>query len=113
MVLPFSLSSVSAITESLGAAAPHDPNSFEGIMELSRRDLMKYGVLGSAALLLPIERVARTQLRVNDRMPASGLPKPYTLPFQTPPVPTPLPSPTSTTCTCGPRRSRSSAPASR
>jgi FtsP/CotA-like multicopper oxidase with cupredoxin domain len=61
-------------------------------MELSRRDLMKYGVLGSAALLLPIERVARTQLRVNDRMPASGLPKPYTLPFQTSPVPTPLQS---------------------
>jgi FtsP/CotA-like multicopper oxidase with cupredoxin domain len=61
-------------------------------MELSRRDLMKYGVLGSAALLLPIERVARTQLRVNDRMPASGLPKPFTLPFQTPPVPTPLQS---------------------
>jgi spore coat protein A len=51
---------------------------------------MKYGVLGSAALPLPIERVARMQLRVNDRMAASGLPKPFTLPFQTPPVPTPL-----------------------
>jgi FtsP/CotA-like multicopper oxidase with cupredoxin domain len=61
-------------------------------MELSRRDLMKYGVLGSAALLLPVERLARTQLRINDRMPTSGLPKPFTLPFQTPPVPTPVKS---------------------
>jgi spore coat protein A len=61
-------------------------------MELSRRDLMKFGVLGSAALLLPIERVARTQLRINDRMPTSGLPKPFTLPFQTPPVPVPVKS---------------------
>ena len=58
-------------------------------MELSRRDLMKYGVLGSAALLLPLERAARTQLLINDRMPTSGLPKPYTLPFQTPPVAVP------------------------
>jgi spore coat protein A, manganese oxidase len=58
-------------------------------MELSRRDLMKYGVLGSAALLLPIERVARTKLSVANRMPASGLPKPFTLPFQIPPVPVP------------------------
>ena len=58
-------------------------------MELSRRDLMKYGVLGSAALLLPLERTARTQLLIKDRMPASGLPKPYTLPFQVPPVAVP------------------------
>ena len=30
------------------------------IVDLSRRDVLKLGVLGSAALLLPIERVART-----------------------------------------------------
>jgi spore coat protein A, manganese oxidase len=48
-------------------------------MELSRRDLMKYGLLGSAAMLLPLERVARTQLLLKDRMPTSGLPKPFEL----------------------------------
>jgi len=55
-------------------------------MELSRRDVMKYGMLGSAALLLPIERVARTKLPLASQMPASGLPKPFELPWQTPPV---------------------------
>jgi len=55
-------------------------------MELSRRDLLKYGLLGSAAMLLPLERVARTQLLLSDRMPESGLPKPYELPFRVPPV---------------------------
>jgi len=55
-------------------------------MELSRRDLLKYGLLGSAAMLLPLERVARTQLLLSDRMPASGLPKPYELPWRVPPV---------------------------
>ena len=50
-------------------------------MELSRRDLLKYGMLGSAALLLPIERVARTKLLLKDRMPSSGLPKPFELDF--------------------------------
>ena len=38
-------------------------------VELSRRDLLKYGLLGSAAMLLPLERVARTQLLLTDRMP--------------------------------------------
>src|SRR5919206_1660592 len=55
-------------------------------MELSRRDLLKYGLLGSAAMLLPLERVARTQLLLSDRMPTSGLPKPFELPWQVPPV---------------------------
>ena len=53
-------------------------------MQLSRRDLMKFGVLGSAALLLPIERLARTQLLLNDRMPNSGLPKPFELDWRVP-----------------------------
>jgi spore coat protein A, manganese oxidase len=68
---------------------PTQPNLQRGRMELSRRDLMKYGVLGSAALVLPLERVARTKALLSDRMPTSKLPKPYTLPFQTPPVPVP------------------------
>jgi spore coat protein A len=55
-------------------------------MELSRRDFLKYGLLGSAALLLPMERAARTQVLLNDRMPASALPKPFELPWATPPV---------------------------
>ncbi|MEA2317897.1 MAG: hypothetical protein QOD44_2086 [Solirubrobacteraceae bacterium] len=55
-------------------------------MELRRRELLKLGVFGSAALLLPMERVARTELALRDRMPASRLPKQFTVPFSTPPV---------------------------
>ncbi|MDX6378888.1 MAG: hypothetical protein QOE98_3191, partial [Gaiellaceae bacterium] len=55
-------------------------------MELRRRELLKLAVFGSAALLLPIERVARTELALRDRMPASRLPKQFTVPFTTPPV---------------------------
>jgi spore coat protein A len=62
-------------------------------MELSRRDLMKYGILGSAALLLPIERVARTQLLLKDRMAASRLPKPYELDWREAPVAHPVATP--------------------
>src|SRR4051794_23805403 len=53
---------------------------------INRRDLMKLGVLGSAALLLPVERVARAQLAVGNRIAASRLPKPFTVPFAIPPV---------------------------
>jgi len=38
-------------------------------MELSRRDLLKLGLFGSAALLLPAERVARTALAEANRIP--------------------------------------------
>ncbi len=58
-------------------------------MELSRRDLLKLGLFSSAALMLPAERIARTQLAVNNRIPASQLPQPFTVPFATPPVLTP------------------------
>src|ERR687885_401311 len=54
-------------------------------MQLSRRDLLKVGLFSSAALVLPAERIARTQLAVSDRMPQSKLPAPFTLPFQKPP----------------------------
>jgi len=42
-------------------------------MELSRRDLLKLGLFGSAALLLPAERVARTALAEANRIPESRL----------------------------------------
>jgi FtsP/CotA-like multicopper oxidase with cupredoxin domain len=53
-------------------------------MEISRRDVLKAGLFGSAALLLPIERLARTKLAVANRLPQSRLPAPFTLPFTTP-----------------------------
>ena len=59
-------------------------------MELSRRDLLKLGFFGSAALMLPAERIARTQLAIADRLPASRLPQPFTVPFAVPPVATPV-----------------------
>ena len=58
----------------------------KGIMELSRRDLLKVGLFSSAALMLPAERVARTKLAVANRLPQSKLPEPFTLPWKTPPA---------------------------
>ena len=51
-------------------------------MDLSRRDLLKIGAFGSAALALPLERVARTQLALDNRIPASELPAPFTVPVR-------------------------------
>ena len=42
-------------------------------MDLSRRDVLKLGVLGSASLLLPIERVARTASATAGRLDAGAL----------------------------------------
>jgi len=42
-------------------------------MELSRRDLVKLGLVGGAALLVPIDGVARTALK----RPLRDLPKPF------------------------------------
>jgi spore coat protein A, manganese oxidase len=58
-------------------------------MQLSRRDMLKIGLFSSAALMLPAERMARAQLALDNRIPTSDLPKPFTLPFQRPPVLTP------------------------
>ena len=55
-------------------------------MELNRRDLLKVGLFGSAALMLPAERIARTKLAVADRMPHSALPEPFTMPWAVPPL---------------------------
>jgi spore coat protein A len=59
-------------------------------MELRRRELLKLGLFGSAALILPAERVARTKLAIGNRIAASRLPKPFTVPFEVPPVAVPL-----------------------
>jgi spore coat protein A, manganese oxidase len=53
-------------------------------LDLSRRDLLKIGAFGSAALLLPLERF--TNAAAPSRMPASQLPQPFTLPFTVPPT---------------------------
>jgi spore coat protein A len=44
-------------------------------MQLSRRDVLKLGVLGSAALVLPLERVARTKLAQANRLSGSSVPQ--------------------------------------
>src|SRR4051794_14987093 len=59
-------------------------------MVLSRRDVLKLGLFSSAALALPLERVARTQLAVDNRIPASRLPSPFSVPFARPPVLAPV-----------------------
>src|SRR5215210_2517843 len=60
------------------------------MMELRRRELLKLGLFGSAALMLPAERVARTRLAIANRIPASRLPKPFTVPFGVPAVAVPV-----------------------
>ncbi|HKH11464.1 MAG TPA: multicopper oxidase family protein [Rubrobacter sp.] len=54
--------------------------------KMTRGDMLKLSVLGGAALMLPLERRARTQLAVADRIPESRLPKPFQVPFAVPPV---------------------------
>ena len=53
---------------------------------LDRRELFKLGMFSSAALALPVERVARAQLALTNRIAQSALPQPFTIPFKTPPV---------------------------
>jgi FtsP/CotA-like multicopper oxidase with cupredoxin domain len=53
----------------------------------SRREALKLGALGSAGLLLPLERFAGAAGgKGADRMPTSGLPPPFSVGFGTPPV---------------------------
>ena len=55
--------------------------------QFSRRDALKLGALGSAALLLPFERRALAgNAALANRIPQSGLPLPFTVPFAVPPV---------------------------
>src|SRR5699024_7985372 len=55
-------------------------------MELSRRDLLKLGILSSAAIAIPMERFARTQAASLSRLPSSQLPKAFQRPLPIPPV---------------------------
>ena len=54
--------------------------------KFSRREVLTLGLLGGAAMLLPMERTARTRLDIADRIPESQLPKPFQVPFTRPPV---------------------------
>ncbi len=53
-------------------------------MTLKRRDLIKIAAAGGAAMAIPFERSAFTKSSAS-RIPASKLPKPFTLPFAYPP----------------------------
>jgi spore coat protein A len=53
-------------------------------MQLTRRDLIKLGIVGSAALALPIERGARAALQQAARLDPSRLPRLGQLPFAIP-----------------------------
>ncbi|MER5674814.1 multicopper oxidase family protein [Pseudonocardia alni] len=55
---------------------------------LSRRDLLKVTVLGTAALALPLERTIRA--KSVSTIAASKIPAPYTVPFAVPPVLAPV-----------------------
>ena len=59
-------------------------------MEYTRRDALKVGLFGSAALAIPIERAARASSALDNRMPANKLPVPFTLPFRRSPVAVPF-----------------------
>ena len=50
-------------------------------MALTRRDLVKAGVFAGAALSLPLSESSSGQSALDNRMPTSKLPKPFTMPF--------------------------------
>jgi spore coat protein A len=56
---------------------------------LTRRDAIKVGVFGAAALALPLERVAAAK-SVSDPIALNKLPQPFTIPFDVPPVLAPV-----------------------
>ncbi len=58
-------------------------------MEYTRRDAIKLGLFGSAALAIPLERAARADSALDNRMPTHRLPAPFTLPFAVPPIAVP------------------------
>jgi FtsP/CotA-like multicopper oxidase with cupredoxin domain len=60
------------------------------IMGLSRRDVIKAGVFAGATLSLPLSRVVSGQSALDNRMPSSKLPKPFTVPFASPMVAKPF-----------------------
>ncbi len=52
---------------------------------LTRKEMLKLSLLGSAALALPLERVARTQVTA-ERLPENVLPTPFQTSLKIPPV---------------------------
>lgn len=58
--------------------------------KISCKDILKLGTLGTAALMLPLERKARTALTMANRMPSSRLPRPFQVPFGVPEVAKPI-----------------------
>ena len=58
--------------------------------KITRKEMLKLGLLGSAALMLPLERKARTKLAITNRIPESQLPRPFQVPFAVPTVATPV-----------------------
>ena len=53
---------------------------------LNRRDVIRAGVFGSAALALPLQRVVSARSTLSGRLASSKLPQPFTIPFAAPPV---------------------------
>ncbi len=66
----------------------HAPGSVS-TMGLTRREVLKLGMVGSAALALPIQRVVSAASGPS-RLAESRLPRPFTVPFATPPVLAPV-----------------------
>jgi spore coat protein A, manganese oxidase len=62
----------------------------ELVNNVSRRNLLKIGAVGGAAMLLPLERTAQSALKITNRIPESQIPAPYQVPFAVPPVAVPV-----------------------
>ncbi|MFN0029353.1 MAG: multicopper oxidase domain-containing protein [Acidimicrobiales bacterium] len=73
-----------------GTGRAHKGAERGGASGLSRRDFVKTGVFAGAALALPAHRLAFAASALDNRMPSSKLPLPFTLPFRRPPVAVPL-----------------------
>src|SRR5205085_12512270 len=73
------------------AAAPNLLTDGGRLMDLTRRDLIKLGALGSAALVLPLERTARSALQQANRLDPRSFPAVGQLPFRVPPTARPTP----------------------
>src|SRR3954468_1915860 len=66
------------------------PDRRGGAMTLTRRALIKMGLLVSGAVALPLERTVTGLTSGTNRIAESALPKPFTIPFAVPPVATPV-----------------------
>ena len=59
-------------------------------MELTRRDMVKLSMLGTAAVALPLERAMGGPATLANRIAQSALPAPFTIPFTPPPLLAPV-----------------------